>query len=185
LLIKSDHLVDLGDIISLCWLLLRGSLIPKHGPISPSQPSYYLTGTLADTAVESKVAGLNQVILAYLCATTQNLKSGSGLPVLLNGPARNQGPARHIGMLNCTLLVHQADYPASAPSLQLAVDMLSDLADGVQNTANAYGDALERLVDGSVITVESNEDHDESPSRLMAKSSLLFSKSSQCEQGLS
>jgi hypothetical protein len=51
----------------------------------------------ANKVVESKVAGLNQVILAYLCATTQNLKSGSGLPVLLNGPARGQGPARHIG----------------------------------------------------------------------------------------
>jgi hypothetical protein len=48
--------------------------------------------------VEGQVAGLNQVILAYLCATTQNLKSGSGLPVLLNGPSRGNGPAKHIGM---------------------------------------------------------------------------------------
>jgi nuclear pore complex protein Nup205 len=63
-----------------------------QGKSSLSRMSLTLT-----TSVEVNIAGLNQVVLAYLCATTQDLKSGSGLPVLLNGPARGGGPTKHIG----------------------------------------------------------------------------------------
>jgi hypothetical protein len=59
--------------------------------------------------------------------------------------------------------------------LQLAVDMLSDLADGVQDTASGYEAAIEREANGSIRSVAGEEDG--SASALMAKSSLLFSTS--------
>jgi hypothetical protein len=51
--------------------------------------------------------------------------------------------------------------------------MLSDLADGVQDTASGYEAAIEREADGS--TRATGEEVD--AVALMAKSSLLFSKS--------
>ena len=57
--------------------------------------------------------------------------------------------------------------------------MLSDLADGVQDTASGYEAAIEREANGSVRTI--TEDEDSSASGLMAKSSLLFSKSAVCD----
>ena len=51
--------------------------------------------------------------------------------------------------------------------------MLSDLADGVQDTASGYEAAIEREADGSIRT--SGEETD--AVALLAKSSLLFSKS--------
>jgi hypothetical protein len=53
--------------------------------------------------------------------------------------------------------------------------MLSDLADGVQDTASGYEAAIEREANGSIRTVAGEEDG--SASALMAKSSLLFSTS--------
>lgn len=114
-------------------------------------------------------------MLAYLCATTPNLKSGSGVPVLINGPARGSGPSKLIG--KCTS--HPSCdcqrtnlYVASAPSLQLAVDMLSDLADGVQDVANGYEEAVERAANGSLGVEEAAQ-----PASLLIKSNLLFSES--------
>lgn len=117
------------------------------------------------------------MVLAYLCATTQNLKSGSGLPVLLNGPARGGGPAKHIGtsasLCRPSYARAATDQTASAPSLQLAVDMLSDLADGVQDVASGYDEAVERDLNGSTRDSEDNN----GSTALITKSSLLFSKS--------
>jgi len=53
--------------------------------------------------------------------------------------------------------------------------MLSDLADGIQDTASAYEVAIEREANGSIRTIAGEEDG--SASALMAKSSLLFSMS--------
>jgi hypothetical protein len=53
--------------------------------------------------------------------------------------------------------------------------MLSDLADGVQDTASGYEAAIEREANGSIRTIAGEEDG--SASALMAKSSLLFSTS--------
>jgi len=53
--------------------------------------------------------------------------------------------------------------------------MLSDLADGVQDTASGYEAAIEQEANGSIRTVAGEEDG--SASALMAKSSLLFSVS--------
>jgi hypothetical protein len=53
--------------------------------------------------------------------------------------------------------------------------MLSDLADGVQDTASGYEAAIEREANGSIRSVAGEEDG--SASALMAKSSLLFSTS--------
>lgn len=57
--------------------------------------------------------------------------------------------------------------------------MLSDLADGVQDTASGYEAAIEREANGSIRTTTVTGEEDDSASGLMAKSSLLFSESSQ------
>lgn len=72
-------------------------------------------------------------------------------------------------MLTCSI--------ASAPSLQLAVDLLSDLADGVQDVTNDYEEAVERAVDGSITQgVDGEVDESKQPHSLLIKSNLLFSK---------
>jgi len=53
--------------------------------------------------------------------------------------------------------------------------MLSDLADGIQDTASGYETAIERETNGSIRNIDGEEDG--SASALMAKSSLLFSMS--------
>jgi len=53
--------------------------------------------------------------------------------------------------------------------------MLSDLADGVQDTASGYEAAIEQEANGSIRTIAGEEDG--SASALLAKSSLLFSMS--------
>ena len=53
--------------------------------------------------------------------------------------------------------------------------MLSDLADGIQDTASGYEAAIEREANGSIRTIAGEEDG--SASALTAKSSLLFSMS--------
>ena len=76
---------------------------------------------------------LNQVILTYLCATTSTLKSGSGYPVLVNGARSSQ-------------------YVSTSPSLQTAVDMISDLTELVRDLAGEYEMVSERLRDGGELT---------------------------------
>lgn len=127
------------------------------------------------------------MVLAYLCATTANLKSGSGVPVLINGSSRGNGPSKILGTcpIPCRLKSARLEVQdssadlletASAPSLQLAVDMLSDLADGVQDVANGYDEAVERFANGSV----ADQDGPAQPASLVAKSNLLFSMSHHC-----
>lgn len=44
------------------------------------------------------ILALNQLVLRYLCATTQGLKDGSGIPVFLNGVSRSNGSVqKYIG----------------------------------------------------------------------------------------
>ncbi|KAK4687817.1 hypothetical protein P7C73_g2307, partial [Tremellales sp. Uapishka_1] len=87
--------------------------------------------------VDAKVLELNQITLTYLCSTTAGLKAGSGFPVFVTGGQRKDG--------NATRFI------ASAPSLQMAIQMLSELADIIGDITGYYEDLLERLNDGSEI----------------------------------
>ncbi|WWD22817.1 hypothetical protein CI109_107311 [Kwoniella shandongensis] len=90
--------------------------------------------------VESQVAHLNQVILSYLCASTTGLKAGSGSPVFVTGAQRSNG--------------NSSKYISTAPSLQMAVNLLSDLTETVQDASNDYDVILDRIQDDDLESEE-------------------------------
>lgn len=55
--------------------------------------------------------------------------------------------------------------------------MLSDLADGVQDVTTDYGEAVERVANGSMLV--GDDDESKQPGSLLTKSNLLFSESTQ------
>ncbi|KAK8844631.1 hypothetical protein IAR55_006478 [Kwoniella newhampshirensis] len=77
------------------------------------------------------VEDVSKVILAYLCASTAGLKADSGIPVFVTGAQRHGGLA----------------YIASAPSMQTAVNLLSDLVETVQDVSDNYDVILDRIQD--------------------------------------
>ncbi|WWC66972.1 uncharacterized protein I206_100879 [Kwoniella pini CBS 10737] len=93
-----------------------------------------------EIALEGEILLLNQVFLSYLTAATTGLKGGQGYPVLVTGAQRSNGAT--------------SKYLASAPSLQMAVNCLSDLAENVQEVSNQYETILDRLQDGSELEDE-------------------------------
>ncbi|WVQ93947.1 hypothetical protein IAU59_001025 [Kwoniella sp. CBS 9459] len=94
----------------------------------------------ASAAVESQILLLNQVFLAYLCTATTGLKAGSGNPVFVTGAQRSNG--------------NSSRYIASAPSLHMAVNLVSDLAEHVQETSNQYELITDRIQDGGELQDE-------------------------------
>lgn len=56
--------------------------------------------------------------------------------------------------------------------MQLAVDLLSDLADGVQEVTSDYNGAIEGAGDTSI----TEDDESKRPATLFAKSNMLFSE---------
>ncbi|RSH80248.1 uncharacterized protein EHS24_008821 [Apiotrichum porosum] len=92
-------------------------------------------GDSVDT--QAKVLALNQVIIAYLCATTVGLKAGQGSPVLVLGAARPSG-TKYIG---------------SAPSLPQAVELVADLAEAATDVGAAYDDVADKLEAGEEVSV--------------------------------
>ncbi|TXT08114.1 uncharacterized protein COLE_05038 [Cutaneotrichosporon oleaginosum] len=99
---------------------------------------------LREDAADAKdrVLNLNQVIIAYLVATTTGLKAGSPAspgPVFVVDAARSNGAVR-IG---------------SAPSLSAAVEYVAELAETVQDVSNAYDDIADKLEAGEDIDVAS------------------------------
>lgn len=83
---------------------------------------------------ESDVLALNHTLLIYLCATTGGLKSGTSSPVLVTGANRQADQS--------------TKYLASAPSLQMAVDLLTDLTEDLGEVGTDYEIVLERMQDG-------------------------------------
>lgn len=121
----------------------------------------------ADVAeAQSKALGLNQVIIAYLVATTNGLKAGSPSsprPVFVVDAARSNGASR-IG---------------SAPSLSSAVEYVAELAEQVQDVSNAYDDVADKLEAGedvSVLGVDASS-IEELQASFVARSSAIFSES--------
>lgn len=96
-----------------------------------------------NSKIESQMVLLNQVLLAFLTAATNGLKAGSGNPVFITGVQRSHGSA--------------VKYIASAPSLQMAVSLLSDLAETTQEVSNQYEVILDRMQDGSDLEEEDVE----------------------------
>ncbi|OCF43796.1 nuclear pore complex protein Nup205 [Kwoniella heveanensis CBS 569] len=92
------------------------------------------------SAEESQILLLNQVFLAYLCTATTGLKAGSGHPVFVTGAQRSNG--------------NSSRYIASAPSLHMAVNFLSDLAEHVQDVSNQYELIADRIQDGGELDDE-------------------------------
>lgn len=89
-------------------------------------------------AVPGKVLALNQVVIAYLCATTTGLKGGHGQPVFVIGAARPIG-AKGMG---------------TAPTLASAVDLVAQLAEDIQDLSAAYDDVEEKLEAGEEAAVQ-------------------------------
>ncbi|KAI9632114.1 nucleoporin Nup186/Nup192/Nup205 [Dioszegia hungarica] len=83
---------------------------------------------------ESDVLALNHTLLVYLCGTTAGLKSGTATPVLVTGAHRQSDTSNK--------------YLASAPSLQMAVDLLADLTEDLGDVGSDYEIVLERMQDG-------------------------------------
>lgn len=79
---------------------------------------------------KTKVLELNQVLIAYLCATTTTLKAG-GTPVLVTGTARTAG-----------------SFVGAAPSLSSAVEYVSDLSEHIADVRAAYDAVPEKLENG-------------------------------------
>ncbi|ORY22986.1 nucleoporin Nup186/Nup192/Nup205 [Naematelia encephala] len=90
-------------------------------------------------SLEKHVLNLNQVILAYLCATTSGLKSGSGFPVFVSGSRVHHGPTRLI---------------ATAPSLHLAVSFIAELLEAVQDLSEEFETLFRTLRDGGQVNEE-------------------------------
>ncbi|EIW73176.1 hypothetical protein M231_07444 [Tremella mesenterica] len=88
----------------------------------------------SETQVENQILSLNQVLLSYLCATTKGLRGGTGHPVLVTGVARSGGNA--------------TKYISTAPSLPMVVELLGELAEGVQENSTDYESLVERLQEG-------------------------------------
>ncbi|KAK6905036.1 hypothetical protein I203_105855 [Kwoniella mangroviensis CBS 8507] len=93
-----------------------------------------------NSQLENEVLLLNQVFLSYLVAATSGMKSGNGNPVLVTGAQRSNGAS--------------SKYIASAPSLHMAVNFLSDLAEHVQEISNQYETILDRILDGGELEDE-------------------------------
>jgi nuclear pore complex protein Nup205 len=89
---------------------------------------------IADILAESDVLALNHALLVYLCSTTSGLKSGNSTPVLVTGANRQSDNA--------------TKYIASAPSLQMAVDLLADLTEDMGEVGSDYEIVLGRAQDG-------------------------------------
>ncbi|WRT63517.1 uncharacterized protein IL334_000422 [Kwoniella shivajii] len=87
-----------------------------------------------ESQVESHIILLNQVFLSYLTAATTELKNGKGSPVFVTGAQRTNSSS--------------PKYIASAPSLHMAVNLLSDLAENVQDISNQYEMIIDRIQDG-------------------------------------
>jgi nuclear pore complex protein Nup205 len=87
--------------------------------------------------INSKVLALNQVVIAYLCATTAGLKGGNGQPVFVIGTARPLG-AKGMG---------------TAPTLMSAVDLVATLAEDAQDLSAAYDDVAEKLEAGEPVEI--------------------------------
>ncbi|WVR03296.1 hypothetical protein IAU60_000287 [Kwoniella sp. DSM 27419] len=93
-----------------------------------------------DSEAGAKILALNQVLLSYLCAATAGLKNGSGHPVFVTGAQRSNGAT--------------SKYIASAPSLHMAVNLLSDLAENVQEVSDTYEALVDRIQDGGELADE-------------------------------
>lgn len=104
---------------------------------------------------------LNQVLLAFLTAATNGLKAGSGNPVFITGVQRSHSSAvKYIGELLSLPISPRPElmtFQASAPSLQMAVNLLSDLAETTQEVSNQYEVILDRMQDGSDLEEEDVE----------------------------
>ena len=74
---------------------------------------------------------LNQVLLNYLCTTTKGLKAGQGFPVLTTGTARTGA--------------NRTPYIATAPSLPMVAELLSELAGTVEDVSAEYESTLDVL----------------------------------------
>lgn len=110
-----------------------------------------------------KVLGLNQVIIAYLCATTNGLKAGSPSsprPVFVVDAARSHGASR-IG---------------SAPSLSSAVEYVAELAEQVQDVSNAYDDVADKLEAGEAVSGFDESSVDDLQAQFVARTGAIFSK---------
>lgn len=83
---------------------------------------------------ESDVLALNHTLLVYLCSTTSGLKTGTSSPVLVTGAHRQSD--------------NTTKYLASAPSLQMAVDLLGDLTEDLGDVGSDYEIILERMQEG-------------------------------------
>lgn len=89
---------------------------------------------------KNKVLGLNQVIIGYLCATTTNLKSGKGTPVLVTGTARAAG-----------------SFVGAAPTLSSTVEYVATLTEQAHEVNAAFdvvGEKLENGLDVSTVAAE-------------------------------
>lgn len=101
-------------------------------------------GDIDLSTAKAKVLDLNQVIIAYLCATTTGLKSGNGTPVLVTGTARAAG-----------------SFVGAAPSLSSAVELVADLGEQAHEINAAYdvvGEKLENGLDVATVAAESGFD---------------------------
>lgn len=87
-----------------------------------------------DNVAESDVLALNHTLLIYLCSTTSGLKSGTSSPVLVTGAHRQSD--------------NSTKYLASAPSLQMAVDLLADLTESLGDVGADYESLLEQMRNG-------------------------------------
>jgi nuclear pore complex protein Nup205 len=126
-----------------------------------------LRGDASPAEAKDKVLHLNQVIIAYLVATTAGLKAGSPSsprPVFVVDAARSNGAAR-IG---------------SAPSLSSAVEYVAELAEAVQDVSNAYDDVADKLEAGEDVGVAGfgAESVEELQASFVARTSAIFSESS-------
>nr|XP_018266519.1 nuclear pore complex protein Nup205 [Kwoniella dejecticola CBS 10117]OBR88677.1 nuclear pore complex protein Nup205 [Kwoniella dejecticola CBS 10117] len=151
--ITSANIQETRLIVSIFHMVIHK--VPAEDLHSPTGFGAFHLATLATAAryldrdswveeVESPLEGeillLNQVFLSYLTAATTGLKGGQGYPVLVTGAQRSNGAT--------------SKYIASAPSLQMAINFLSDLAENVQEVSNQYETILDRIQDGGELEDE-------------------------------
>ncbi|WWC85669.1 uncharacterized protein L201_000535 [Kwoniella dendrophila CBS 6074] len=151
--ITSTGIEECRLLVSILCMVVHK--IPAEDILSPTGFGAFHLATLAtaarlferdnwidqvDQQGESEILSLNQVFLSYLIAATTGLKGGSGNPVLVTGAQRSNGAT--------------SKYIASAPSLHMAVNFLSDLAENVQEISNQYETILDRIQDGGELDDE-------------------------------
>ncbi|WVW81644.1 hypothetical protein I302_103639 [Kwoniella bestiolae CBS 10118] len=152
--ISSTSIEECRLIVSILCMVVHK--VPSEDILSPTGFGAFHLATLAtaarffdkdswadevdSTQGESEILLLNQVFLSYLVAATTGMKGGNGNPVLVTGAQRSSGQS--------------SKYIASAPSLHMAVNFLSDLAENVQEISNQYETILDRIQDGGELEDE-------------------------------